>query len=242
MHSLRTVITGVAGIAATALVLWAGVPASAATVPTITTEASRTARSAAVPSPDKVVTFRGAMAKLWEDHITWTRLFIISDLTDAPDLPVTTQRLLQNQVDIGDAIKQFYGDAAGDQLTALLRDHILIAADVVAAAKSGDPGRLNDQMAHWQANADQIGDFLGNANPTNWPPVEMKAMMRHHLDLTSAEVVARLNQDWPGDIGAYDQVHLHILVLADVLTNGIVAEFPSAFADATGQTTAQTGG
>jgi len=32
---------------------------------------------------------------------------------------VTTQLLLQNQVDIGDAIKPFYRVAAGDQLTAL---------------------------------------------------------------------------------------------------------------------------
>lgn len=240
MHSARTIIPGLAGVAAAALVLWAGVPASAATTASI--DVAPAARSAvAVPSLDKVVTFRSAMGKLWEDHITWTRLFIISDLTDAPDLPVTTQRLLQNQVDIGDAIRPFYGDAAGDQLTALLRDHILIAADVVAAARAGDSTRLNDQMARWQANADQIGDFLGNANPANWPAAEMKAMMRHHLDLTTAEVVARLNQDWRGDIGAYDKVHLHILILADVLTNGIVAQFPSAFADAT-NATSQTGG
>ena len=238
MHSARTVIPGLAAIAATALVLVVGLPASAATK--ALTPAAQTARSAAhAASPDRVLTFRNAMGKLWEDHITWTRLFIISDLTDAPDLPVTTQRLLQNQVDIGDAIKPFYGDAAGDQLTALLRDHILIAADVVAAAKAGDSVALSNQMERWQANADQVGDFLGNANPDNWSAAEMKAMMRHHLDLTTAEVVARLNQDWVGDVAAYDKVHLHILVLADVLTNGIAAQFPSAFADST-QTTAQT--
>jgi hypothetical protein len=61
----------------------------------------------------------------------------------------------------------------------------------------------------------------------------MKAMMRQHLDLTTAEVVARLNKDWPGDVAAYDKVHLHVLVLADELANGIVAEFPAAFEDST---------
>jgi hypothetical protein len=137
------------------------------------------------------------MGKYWEDHITWTRLFVISALTDSPDLQVTTQRLLQNQVDIGNAIKPYYGDAAGNQLTALLRHHILVAADVVAAARAGDTGTLNSQMMRWEANADQIGDFLGTANPDNWP--------------------------------AYDNVHLHILVLADELTNGIVAQFPASF-------------
>lgn len=188
------------------------------------------AQSASASNPGlSRITFRNAMGKYWEDHITWTRLFVISDLANAPDLPATTQRLLQNQVDIGNAIKPFYGDAAGDQLTALLRQHILIAADVISAAKANDTPALTAQMVRWQANADEIGDFLGAANPEQWPAAEMKAMMRQHLDLTTAEVVARLNQDWSGDIAAYDRVHLHILVLADQLTDGIVAQFPAAF-------------
>jgi hypothetical protein len=58
-------------------------------------------------------------------------------------------------------------------------------------------------------------------------------MMREHLDLTTAEVVARLKKDWSGDIAAYDKVHLHILVLADELANGIVAQFPAAFEEPT---------
>src|SRR6266571_4224586 len=124
--------------------------------------------------------FRATVRKLWEDHITWTRVFIISAAAGLPDKDAATQRLLQNQVDIGIAIKPYYGDAAGDKLTALLRDHILIAADVVAAAKAGDAARLNDQMARWQVNADEIGAFLGSANPDNWLAADMKAMMRQH--------------------------------------------------------------
>jgi hypothetical protein len=234
-YSIRTLFPGLAAVTATALVLWAGLPASAS--PAATTDASHIAHVSVAPSVEKRITFRNAMGKYWEDHITWTRMFIISDLADSPDLPMTTQRLLQNQVDIGNAIKPYYGDAAGNQLTALLHDHILIAADVVAAAKAGDAARLNDQMARWQANADEIGAFLGSANPDNWPAADMKAMMRQHLDLTTAEVVARLNKDWAGDIAAYDKVHLHILVLADELSNGIVAQFPDAFVDGVNATT-----
>jgi hypothetical protein len=72
------------------------------------------------------------MRKLWEDHITWTRLAIISLTTDSPDAEATVGRLLQNQADIGDAVKPFYGEAAGNELTRQLRLHIRIAADVVA--------------------------------------------------------------------------------------------------------------
>jgi len=133
------------------------------------------------------------------------------------------------QVDIGNAIKPCYGEAADNQLTELLREHILIAADVVSAATSNDSASLIANMTRWQANADQIADFLSAANPDQWPRAEMRAMMRQHLDLTTAEAVARLHHDWPADVAAYDRVHLHILVLSDELSDGIVAQFPNAF-------------
>ena len=177
--------------------------------------------------------FHDAMRKLWEDHITWTRLFIVSAATEAgnlPDLGPTVDRLLANQTDIGDAIKPFYGDAAGDQLTALLREHILTAADLVAAAKAGDGDAVAAASVAWYANADEIATFLSEANPKHWPLEEMKAMMREHLDLTLQEAVARLQGRYADDIAAYEKVHVAILEMADMLSDGIVAQFPSGFA------------
>jgi alkanesulfonate monooxygenase SsuD/methylene tetrahydromethanopterin reductase-like flavin-dependent oxidoreductase (luciferase family) len=173
--------------------------------------------------------FHDAMRKLWEDHITWTRLVIIGVFEDLPDLDPTVQRLLQNQVDIGDAIKPFYGEEAGDQLTALLTDHILIAAEILQAAKSGDPATLEDAIERWYANADDIAEFLNAANPNHWPLEEMRAMMREHLDLTLEEAVAYLNGDYEASIAAYDMVHLQALEMADMLSTGIIKQFPNKF-------------
>ena len=121
--------------------------------------------------------FHDTMRKLWEDHITWTRMVIVGFLADPdatlPDLQASVDRLLQNQVDIGNAIKPFYGEEAGNQLTALLTDHILIAAEILQAAKSGDTAALNDAVARWYANADEIAVFLNAANPENWPDYEI---------------------------------------------------------------------
>jgi hypothetical protein len=167
-----------------------------------------------------------AMRKLWEDHITWTRVFIISAAADLPDKDAATQRLLQNQVDIGNAIKPYYGAAAGDKLTALLKEHIRTAAEVVAAAKATDKAKLDDANKRWFANGDQIAAFLSTANPKNWPAEEMKSMMHEHLTLTTNEAVARLHGDWAGDIRAYDAVHEQILKMADMLAMGIANQFP----------------
>jgi hypothetical protein len=177
----------------------------------------------------KRAAFHDTMRKLWEDHITWTRVFIISAAGDLPDKATATDRLLQNQVDIGNAIKPYYGDAAGDKLTALLKEHITTAADVVAAAKANDSAKLADANKRWFANADQIADFLSGANPKNWPQAEMRSMMHNHLDLTTKEVVARLHGDWAGDVAAYDAVHQQILHMADGLSMGIINQFPKRF-------------
>ena len=177
----------------------------------------------------KELTLRNDMRKLWEDHITWTRLAIISLTTDAPDTQATVGRLLQNQDDIGDAIKPFYGDAAGEELSRLLREHILIAADLIAAAKAGDAAGVATHQARWRANADEIAAFLNAANPRSWKLREMKAMLYEHLDLTTTEVVARLQGDWAGDVAAYDAIHLQALEMADELSTGIVKQFERRF-------------
>jgi hypothetical protein len=177
----------------------------------------------------KELALRNDMRKLWEDHVTWTRLAIISLTTDSPDTSATVGRLLQNQVDLGDAIKPFYGEAAGDELTRLLREHILIAADIIAAAKAGDAAGVAQGQARWRANADEIAAFLNAANPRSWKLAEMKEMLYEHLDLTTTEVVARLTGDWDADVAAYDRIHVQALEMADELSTGIVKQFPHRF-------------
>jgi hypothetical protein len=173
--------------------------------------------------------FRASMRVLWEDHIVWTRMVIIDVIAGTPDTDAALTRLLRNQTDIGNAIKPFYGDAAGDRLTALLRDHILIAGRLLTTAKSGDAAGFTAAKADWYTNGDDIARFLASAN-SRWPLSDLQEAMKTHLDTTLDEAVARLTGDWSADVAAYDRVHVHILHMADFLSDGIIAQFPSAFA------------
>lgn len=189
-------------------------------------------KSAAGGHPDAAATLRADMRKLWEDHVTWTRIFIISAAAGLPDQQAATNRLLQNQTDIGNAIKPFYGDSAGNQLTALLRGHIQTAGELVTAAKAkNDPG-VQSASDRWTANADSIAAFLSAANPQNWPLETLKSEMHHHLELTLKEAQARLGGDWDADVHAYDEVHDQILRMADMLSDGIIHQFPDRVAAA----------
>ncbi|HXF37122.1 MAG TPA: hypothetical protein VNO17_08085 [Actinomycetota bacterium] len=200
---------------------------------TLTVLAGATAWTTAAPAAARRIDaqrFHDRMRKLWEDHVTWTRMVIVSVAHDLPDLDVAVARLLRNQADIGDAIRPFYGDEAADALTALLEEHITTAADVLAAAKAGDEAALQDALDRWYDNARRIGRFLHRANPEFWPREEMVSMMTEHLDLTLAEATARLSGDYAADVSAYDRVHRQALRMADMLSDGILAAFADRFA------------
>ncbi|HEY5773713.1 MAG TPA: hypothetical protein VIS75_13835 [Chitinophagaceae bacterium] len=171
---------------------------------------------------------RMAMHKLWEDHIVWTRNVILNILDDLPGTDQAVNRLLQNQDDIGNAVKPFYGEAGGKELTRLLREHITIAADLLKAAKTGNNSTFDAANKKWFVNADEISGFLSKANP-NWKLNDLKKMMNDHLTLTTEEAVARLKKDYATDVKAYDKVHEEILMMADMLTDGIIKQFPGKF-------------
>ena len=178
---------------------------------------------------------RSTMRKLWADHVMWTYLYIISTAANLPDKDLVAQRLLANQVDIGNAIKPFYGDEAGNQLTALLKEHIAGAVDVLAAAMANDQSRLEAANKKWYANADQIASFLSDANAKNWPLQDMKAAMEMHLGLTLKEAQSRLKGDFAANIKDFDAVFNHILTMADVLSTGIIQQFPDKAVPAAGK-------
>jgi hypothetical protein len=182
-----------------------------------------------VPHTRAQVAFHDDMRKLWEDHITWTRLAIVTFADGSAGFDATAGRLLANQTDIGNAVKRFYGDAAGERLTALLREHILIAVELLEAAKAGDTPAFEAARARWYTNADEISAFLSAANPRWWPQETVRAAMRAHLDQTLAEAAHELAGDYAASVADYEEIHAHILMMADLLSSGIMRQFPRHF-------------
>jgi hypothetical protein len=173
--------------------------------------------------------FQDAMRRLWSDHVAYTRLFIVSAASGSADKDATTQRLLQNQADIGDAVAGFYGRDAGNKLTALLKDHILIAANLVAAAKVGDNAKVTSENKRWHDNAVDLAKFLHGANPKQWPEPTLQTALFTHLDQTLSEASNELKGNYAASIKDYDQAMSHMLMVADTLSDGIIAQFPSKF-------------
>ena len=173
--------------------------------------------------------FHDTMRRLWSDHVAYTRLFIVAAVAGSSDKDATTQRLLKNQDEIGNAVAEFYGKEAGDKLAGLLRDHIVIAATIVTAAKAGDNGKVTSENQRWKDNANEIATFLSTANPKQWPAATLKSALAAHLEQTLNEATHELKGDYAASLKDYDEAMSHMLMVADVLSSGIEKQFPAKF-------------
>lgn len=173
--------------------------------------------------------FNRAMRELWSAHMYWTLITVDAFFNDPKGLDAKLSRLLQNQKDIGEAIVPFYGRAAGDKLTSLLTEHIQDAVPVLNAAKGGDKAALDVAVKAWYANAREIGVFLSSANPKNWTAKETGSALEMHITHTIAYSVGILKGDYTQSFGGFEEALHHMIHLADILTDGIIKQFPDKF-------------
>ncbi len=175
------------------------------------------------------VKFENDFRRLWIDHVLWTSNYITSaTTTGAEDQKEVLTRLLKNQEDIGNAIKPVYGEEAGNKLTELLKEHIVIAGKIVDAAKSGNEAMVKEQNKEWYRNADDISAFLSGANP-NLKNEDVKKMMYMHLELVANDLSASLAKDWEARIVAIDEGLSHIILMSDGISSAVVKQFPDKF-------------
>ena len=165
---------------------------------------------------------------LWEQHGAWTRMAITSMVFGLPDEDLVINRLLQNPVDFANTLKLFYGNKIASTFSDLLKSHLVIAADLVKAAKAGDNKSATDAEKKWYENADEIATFLAYINPY-WSKESWKAMLHEHLALVKAEAVALLTNDYAAGVEVYDKIELQALEMADMMAEGIIKQFPYQF-------------
>ena len=288
-----------------------------------TTAAKRTATTTAPRGTSQTAVgrtvFHDRMRELWGDHIVYTRSFIVSASAGNADTAEVLQRLLRNQDEIGEAIKPYYGDAAGTQLASLLRNHIQLAGKALVAAKGTstqtsmsdmnmrdssstyisnrmgrdtvygsktdtakinsqnpnttqrmgdttkakqpnagtvrqdttaqanaygygqtsmqagqqankvDTTQVNEAVAALNANADSIAAFLNKANPRGFALQTIQSALHMHIDLLIKEAQAQLKKDWSGSVAAFDESMRQAQQMADMLSEGIMKQFPSRF-------------
>jgi len=177
---------------------------------------------------EQEVRLRNSWRLVWEQHVYWTRLTINSIAFNLPDLDFNTARLLRNATDMGNLLKPYYGNKIAAKFSSLIREHLVIAAEIVKAAKAGNQKAVAALERRWYANGEEIAEFLNRINPFI-PLNEFREMFFEHLALTTKEAVFILQGDFKSSIAVFDKIELEALEMADTITNGIVEQFPKKF-------------
>ncbi|WP_212391950.1 hypothetical protein [Sporosarcina beigongshangi] len=165
---------------------------------------------------------------LWMEHVNWTRMTIISIVFGLPDLQFVQERLLRNATDLGNCLRPFYGDQIADRYTVLIKEHLLLAAQLVTAAAKGEEQKAAEAERQWYRNADDIAEFLSDINPYLGIE-EVRQMFYMHLALTKQEAVYMIQKNYQADVEVFDKIEAQALEMSDMIANAIVKQFPGMF-------------
>lgn len=174
------------------------------------------------------VDFKSMNRLLWEEHVNWTRMTIISIVNNLPDLQYVQERLLRNATDMGNCLRPFYGDQIADRYAELIKEHLVLAAELVTAAVKGDTKTAAEKEKEWYRNADDIALFLSSINPY-LDKEEIRQMFYSHLALTKFEAVSMIEKKYKEDVAIFDEIEAQALGMADAIADGIIKQFPSMF-------------
>lgn len=168
------------------------------------------------------------MRELWHQHVAWTRMVILSIVENLADLDVVTQRILRNPFDFAMVLKDYYGAEAAEKFRDLLKEHLVIAAELVKAASIKDTKKAKELEEKWYQNADEIAGFMASIDPY-WSEEDWKDMLYEHLSLTKSEAVDRINKNYASDVKIYDDIEDQAMKMADTMSEGIIRQFPKKF-------------
>jgi hypothetical protein len=191
------------------------------------TAAAQGHTAAAVAAP--VANTRAALRDLWLGHIFWVRNVVDARIAgDADRAKVAEQQVVANATALAGSIEPYYGKAASDKLFELLAGHWGAISGYLDAARGHQDAGKKAALDKLTANAGQIATFLSSANP-HWPADTVRGLFAAHgahhvqqIDQLVAHQYAQEAQTWAA-------MKDHMYVIADALTDGLVAQFPDKF-------------
>jgi len=168
------------------------------------------------------------MQHLWETHVHDLHGVIDAEVHDLPDTSAKLEKSLMDVDKLVAALAPFYGQEAADSVGQLLKEHELAAYEYVLAAEAGDQAAMQAAMDKSAEVVDRIAQCLSSLNP-NWPYEAVRELFQEHVDDLKAITDLMVAQDTPAALLAVDEAIMHARLTADVMSDGLVAQFPDRF-------------
>lgn len=163
------------------------------------------------------------MRRLWQEHMLWTRMLILTMVDGLGGEDVATKRLLQNPGDLGRLFGRYFGEQTGNKIENLVADHLKIGKSLIQASIDKNTATAADLDRRWYENADAMANAFAMSSPY-YDRQTLQKMLYHHLGLTKQEVELRLAKNYQSDADNYQAIEQQAYNMADYFTQGIAQQ------------------
>jgi hypothetical protein len=164
------------------------------------------------------------LRKFWLELPMWRRAYLVSYASNFGDVEMVGNKLYQMPTDIGDVLEVFFGDTIARKIEGMLREQIVIGAEILRSEKTGDTKAINESTARLYQNADQMAAYFAQINP-NWDETVWKNLLYDYYKTTILEMVTILAGKYAESITLYESMENQALNLADYMAKGMIPYF-----------------
>lgn len=167
---------------------------------------------------------RNVLRQYLVDYAMWMRSLIVSSVSNLKDLDVIKNRIFEIPIDLSRLFRIYFDEKTTNVFEDLFRTHISLTIDLVEADISGDTAAFNRAMKAWTENTKALSAHLSHMNPY-WEQQQLENLLGNLLSMTLDEATKRKDMHYADDVYQYDYIEYFVLMIADILWNGMVKKF-----------------
>ncbi len=185
--------------------------------------------AAAGGHPRSAADLKAVLRDLWSGHNFWLRNIALDNTTNnRKALEHAEKSVTANARQIAKVFAPFYGEAASEQLFALLVKHSGAIKAYSEATVAGNKSRQDAAKADYASNTDEIAAFFSGSN-RYLPKDTVRSLFAAH-GAHQFELIKELQEeDYGHEAETWQAMEQHGHAIADTLTAGLEKQFPAKF-------------
>jgi hypothetical protein len=193
----------------------------------------------AVVINEKTLIFRMDSRTLWTKYALGLVNYAVSSVAGLSTTPSVEERLTKSATLIGDYFVPYYGIRAGSDIGKLLADIFETGVEVVEVSKS--KGDIVPLQIKWAEQTRALAELFNKLNPGQYPTSLLEEMLYALTKLWTDNINARITQNIILNAQSIDGINKLVITgianhvnkgyqsLADVLSRGVIAQYPLSF-------------
>jgi len=190
---------------------------------------------------EKTLIFRMDSRTLWTKYALGLVNYTVSSVADLSTTPSVEERLTKSATLIGDYFIPYYGIRAGSDIGKLLTDIFENGVQVVEVLKS--QGDIVPLQIKWAAQTTALAELFNKLNPGQYPVTLIEEMLQALTRLWTDNINARITKNIILNASSIDGINKLVITgianhvnkgyqsLADVLSRGVIAQYPLSFVE-----------